>query len=134
MFPARLPALPDLLHHNSPHIQDFISIGGGGGGDPFGGIFSGGGPSIGMPPIGGTGNPGNLPKTTPVSISGGLSAAIPGLGGLSSVLGIPSINWGRLAAFLLGLLLIAGGLYLLRPVQQIVNATVKDTIKGAAVA
>lgn len=40
-----------------------------------------------------------------------------------------ALSVGRIAAFLLGLILIAGGLYLFKPVQEVVNSTVK----GAAV-
>lgn len=69
------------------------------------------------------------------SLTGGGSTQILGSSSaksyLSSVLGLPSINWGRIAAFLLGLLLIAGGLYLIKPVQQVVNRTVKETARGA---
>ncbi len=39
-----------------------------------------------------------------------------------------SIPWSRIAAFLLGLLLIVGGIYLIKPVQQVVTKTVKGAI------
>ena len=45
---------------------------------------------------------------------------------------IPPINWGRLAAFLLGLLLIAGGLYLLKPTQQLIIKPAKRALKSTA--
>lgn len=129
MFPGRLPSLSDF-RGNAPHLEQFISINpGGGGGIGGGGI--GNGPTLTMPPItigGGSGGSGSTGKTTTVGIGGAIA------GGLSSVLGIPAINWGRLAAFLLGLLFIAAGLYLLRPVQQIVNQTVKSNIKDAIAA
>lgn len=96
--------------------------GGGGGFPPIftfdlgGGNFSGGGSGggSGQPPV----------NVTPVSFDP--------TKWLSGVLGIPSINWGRIAAFLLGLILIAGGIYLIRPVQNIVNQTVKRSAKASA--
>lgn len=108
----------------SPGGGSGITIGGGGGGIGFPGS---GGPTIWVPPIGG-GNPGSgggSGKATPVSVSGSIGGA------LSSVLGIPAINWGRIAAFLLGLLLIAGGIYLIRPVQKIVNQSVRSARSAA---
>lgn len=140
MFPP-LPNLPKLVRPQ-PQIKalldpfdpfgpggnegcGFFDLGCGGGIGGGGGIFGGGGPTLTMPPIGGSGGGGGgTGKVTNVGFSVG--------GALSSVLGIPAINWGRLAAFLLGLLLIAGGLYLIKPVQQIVNRTVKETASGLA--
>lgn len=125
MFPTvGLPKLPTLPGLHSPDMQAFaISLPGGGGG----GIgFPGGGISIGMPPIS-IGLPGGGSSgggATSVSLGGAVGGA------LSSVLGIPAINWGRLAAFILGLILIAGGIYLIKPVQQVVNTNVKAGAKA----
>lgn len=114
-----------------------ISIGGGfiGGGIGGGGILGGGG-GLGVgqwPPLnpieyggvyigGGGGSSGGGGSGKAVNVGVGTSLAGP-LGMLTG-----GFDWGRLAAFLLGLLLIAGGLYLLKPVQEVVNGAVK---KGA---
>lgn len=134
MFPGRLPTLPELSHFSgSQSTPLFVEIGGGSGG--FGGGFPGG-INIGAVPIGG-GNPasGGGSGRTISSIPSIPSSPI-GIGTsmLSNLLGIPAINWGRIAAFLLGLILIAGGIYLIRPVNQIVNQSVKNSVKGALAA
>jgi hypothetical protein len=107
----------------------FILPGGSGGpsgGD--GGIF---GPSIGITlPFPGGSSGSGAPGGT--SIPGKILGAA--TGAVSSVLGIPAINWGRIAAFLLGLLLIAGGLYLLKPVQTVVNRSVRGLAETGEVA
>lgn len=126
MFPGRLPGLPDLHSvSDKATLSQLFTIGGGSGGFGFPG---GGGIGLGLPPIfgGGSGGSGGGVTVTPVGIGGAIA------GGLSSVLGIPAINWGRIAAFLLGLLLVAGGIYLIKPVQQVVNRTIKTSAKGAA--
>jgi hypothetical protein len=50
-----------------------------------------------------------------------------GFGALGSMLGLGSfsISWGRIAAFLIGLILIAGGLFLLKPTQEIVQSVAR---------
>lgn len=130
MFPAtRLQRLPSLTEstYAAPSVHPlFVEIapGGGGGGigfPPSGGIDLGGGnPASG----GGSG------RTVGFPLPGGAMGSAIGAGGswLSSMLGIPAINWGRIAAFLLGLILIAGGIYLIRPVNQIVNKSAKAAI------
>jgi hypothetical protein len=95
-----------------------IGGGGGGGGPVIGDPGGGGGISIGLPPIGGTGGGGT---STSVSASSG------GLFGL-----LPAINWGRIAAFLLGLILIAFGLYMIKGVNQAVNVVVKNGARKLA--
>lgn len=137
MFPSRLSSLPGLgdptaglLPANAFNVAPmFVEIGGGGGG----GFPGGGGIQIGIPPIGSGGNPasgGGSGKTVSLpSTPLGVGASM-----LSNLLGIPAINWGRIAAFLLGLILIAGGIYLIRPVNQIVNTTVKRSAKAALAA
>lgn len=98
-----------------------VDTGGGGGFDT--------GVSVGTP-AGGTGGSGGASQrqasagqgTTPASTSG------------TSWFTWPSISWGRLAAFLLGLILILMGIYLIKPVQQVVNTTVKTAGKAAAAA
>ena len=79
------------------------------GSDPFGGIFGGGTSGSGSTSIRGT------------SSSTGM------LGGL-----LPAINWGRIGAFLLGLLLFGGGLYLIKPINQSVGLVVKTAGKKLA--
>lgn len=138
MFP-NLPTLPDLssAFRGAGASPLFVEIGGGGG-SPIGGgggfPISDGGGGIhigGGTPVGSSGGGGGI--TLP---GGGASSTAASIGGtwLSSLLGIPAINWGRIAAFLLGLILIAGGIYLIRPVNQVVNQTVKKSVKGAIAA
>ena len=130
MFPT-LPTLPALtpLVASRPTTQAIINVGGGApdpGGVIGGGSIGGGGPCL--------FNCGSGGSTVPISsIFPGLGTAASAAGSaLSSVLGIPSINWGRIAAFILGLILIAGGLFLIKPVQSIVVNTVKNTAKSGA--
>ena len=44
------------------------------------------------------------------------------------------ISYGRIGAFLLGLILIAGGIYLFKPAQTIINTTLKSGAKTGALA
>lgn len=138
MFPGLSP-LPDLRHPTvgltDPSFSNssfnasplFVEIGGGGGGGI--GFPGSGGINIGVPPIGSGSNPaGGSGSGKTVSIPSSPLGIATGM--LSSLLGIPAINWGRIAAFLLGLILIAGGIYLIKPVQEAVH----ETIRGATVA
>jgi hypothetical protein len=137
MFPT-LPPLPNLSGFSmAPDVHPLLfEVGGGGGGVPiFGGGGGGGFPGSGTINIGLPGNPasgGSGGKTSTISLGG--SAPAVGYNMLSSLLGIPAINWGRIAAFLLGLILIAGGIYLIKPVQESVNRTIKTGAKGAVAA
>jgi hypothetical protein len=138
---TRLPALPPLQSaalrrpvSGAGHLGAFYDIGDPyGGGDPFGGDggYSWGDPGrydTGFPPIiigGGGGDSSGAQPATNASLTskaGGL---------LSSILGIPAINWGRLAAFLLGLLFIMGGIFLIARRSTVVK-TVVQTGKHAA--
>jgi hypothetical protein len=105
----------------------------GGGGD--GGLFGGGGGIFG----GGSGGGGIVISAPPINVGGGGGSgtiSVGGTGGTATNAGfnpfsyLPAINWGRIGAFLLGLLLIAGGLYLIKPVQQVVNRTGKNIGKS----
>lgn len=109
------------------------SIGGGLIGFPNPGVGSIGFPLPGTIQIGGSNNPRGSGSTGGSSGGSSIPGAVAGVAGraLSSVLGIPSINWGRLATFLLALLLIAGGLYLIKPVQQIVVKPIKRAAREA---
>lgn len=80
------------------------------------------------------------PSTPVSSLSGGssqnasiggdfLKSLIPGGMGL-----VPGFSWGRIAAFLLGLLTIGAGLYLLKPVQNIVNQTIRTARQAGEIA
>lgn len=99
-----LDPLPALTTRYGPA---FDPIGGGGG---FGGLP----PITIIAPVGGGGTAGGGGK------SGGVGGTVGSAAGslLSSVLGLPAINWGRIAAFLLGLLFIAGGIYLTKTAQR----------------
>lgn len=118
MFPElpRLPTLPSMAGRYSP-AQDFGGFLPGPGGVGIG--FPGGGPAIGinLPPI--TVGSGGSKTTIGGTIAGAAGSA------LSSALGIPAINWGRIAAFLLGLLLIGGGLYLIKQVNQSIKVVAR---------
>ena len=87
--------------------------GGGGGGPSFtwdvgvGGVTAGSGTGPGGTTV--TGTPGGIRNTTTSVLD--LFGAIP---------------WSRIAALLLGLILIIGGIYLIKPVQQAVVRTVKS--------
>src|SRR5574337_481095 len=82
---------------------------------------------------------------TPVSSTGANSPA-PGAGSsgptassitssISNVLNpFSGFSPGRLGAFILGLILIAGGIYLFKPVQEVVNESVRSGVKAAALA
>lgn len=71
------------------------------------------------------------------AIGDGILGSIPFLGPLyngaklfGSATGLnplASFSWGRIAAFILGMILIAGGLYMFKPVAEVVNRTVKDS-------
>jgi hypothetical protein len=124
MFPT-LPNLP-RLDRITPQL-----LGTGGGGPGFGTGSPGWG--IGSPPTGGGGGGGGYGCVGPLC-----QQRLPcGLGGpctstssstsnpLNPLSYLPSINWGRIAAFLLGLLLIAGGLYLIKDVRTTVNSNVR---------
>jgi hypothetical protein len=132
MFPA-LPKLPDLSTFATgrgtfhPQLQVIGPGGGGGGGFDLGGILGGGGGSGGS---GSSGAPKSVLDCTMKSKTlDEYNACVTALGkstfGPQGFLGLPAINWGRIAAFLLGLLLIGGGLYLIKPIQQVVNVTTK---------
>ncbi len=60
--------------------------------------------------------PGLVIGSTPVGMAGSATGSMAQAAG-SALLG--AIPWGRIAAILLGLLLIGGGLYLIKPVQAI---------------
>jgi len=92
------------------------SVGGPGGGGPsFTWDIGLGGITVGPGGGGTTGTPGGIRNT----VTGAQTA-------VSSLFG--AIPWSRIAAFLLGLLLILGGIYLIPKVQQQVNRTVKGAI------
>jgi hypothetical protein len=124
---------PDSGWESGFSINDIF--GGGGGGDIFGGGgggFFGSGPSsvdptqgggfgIGSPVISIGGGGGGGGTATTIKAGTGTSSSV----GFLGLPGLPSIDWGRIGAFLLGLLLIAGGLFLIKPVQQAVKITVK---------
>lgn len=130
MFPA-LPQLPSIPQFRSaqpkfesaqdqkdvivsgPTAWDFygdLLPGGGGGGPPFGEVIWG--PTV---DITGGGGGGSNDPLAPVT-QGDINKA---LGQVKSVVSW-DIPWGRIAAFLLGLLLIAAGLYLSKDVRQFV--------------
>ena len=101
-------------------------LGGFGAGDPFGvgsGSIGGSGGG-GLTPIiyvgGSAGGSGNV-KATPVSSGSGFS-----------FLNFFGADLGRLAAFLLGLILIIAGLYLFKPVQKTVNQTIGKGLKASS--
>lgn len=104
-----------------PNGSGFIFGGGGGSGGQTGGNS---GPGYGWDVIFG-GGPTGVALGTAAGVVGNLTGGAAQTGSI-----FPSINWGRIGAFLLGLLLIAGGLYLIKPVQQVVNRTGKELAKG----
>jgi hypothetical protein len=90
-----------------------------------------------------------VPADTPIDATAGLKATetaadktsgiagtIAGMVGKGALdymfpgLGIPGVGatWGRIGAFLVGLILVAGGVYLFKPVQEVVNKTAKAAI------
>lgn len=116
-------------------------IGSGGGYNPFTGNQS---TTVG--PIPGYPSSGGFDLGDIVNIVGGVFSGNPGAGAVaaggstakvgssvaSALNPFSYIDWGRIAAILLGLLLIAGGLYLIKPVQKATNVTVKAASKGLA--
>lgn len=79
--------------------------------------------------------------------NGGYTSAFPALSNFLDMLGVPGgptatgatgttangivgFSWSRVAAFVLGLIFIAAGLYLFKPVQQVIN----NGVKGASIA
>ena len=133
-----------------------FDVGSGGGGFPTdfwgfgdigdfftGGFVSGRGPTS---PSGGTG-----PEVTWPTIGPEFGITFPTIGGVAGTVGgavgsaigaatglgpvyqaITNIDWLRIACFILGLILIAGGLYLLKPVQEVVNTTVSREAEAIA--
>jgi hypothetical protein len=89
----------------------------------------GGGQQTGIPSIGG--GSGSGPTFT---IGGGTTRPVNNTTTTSNWLGLPSISWGRIACFLLGLLLIAGGLFLIKPVQKTIIEVGKNSLKDTAIA
>ena len=87
-----------------------------------------------------------VPASTPVSQTAGaaLSPATgapsgPGLidkakaalsGATSFALFGPGVSWGRAGAFFLGFIVIAGALYLFKPVQEVVNSTARAGVRA----
>lgn len=122
---------PDRGWDFDPAWDSFAASTGGGGGFP-GGQGSGGGPGggpgftwdlgLGGVTVGSSNGPGGTTVTgTPGGVRNTVSSLTDWFG---------SIPWARIAAFLLGLLLIVGGIYLTKPVQQ----TVIKSVKGAMAA
>lgn len=70
---------------------------------------------------------GAAPSSTTSSVAGFLSALSNPAGAVANSLGA---SWSRIAAFVLGLIFIAAGLYLFKPVQQVIN----NGVKGASIA
>ncbi len=119
---ATLSSLPSLSSNfDLPQIGGGFVPGSGvtGGGTDFPGSGSGGGLVFGIPIIGGGSGSGSSGSTASILPTAAIGKY------LSTALGIPAINWGRIAAFLLGLLLIAGGIYLTRPGQTIVTSSIR---------
>jgi hypothetical protein len=106
----------------SPNLLD----GGGAGGGNIGISFPGPGGG------GGSGGGGVPPILVRAGQNQAGATASTGSTSNASLISWPSINWGRIGAFLLGLILIAAGLYLLKPIQQFVKTTVKTAGKAAA--
>jgi hypothetical protein len=103
-------------------------IGGSGGSIPTG-SGSGGGFDLGQVLGAGAGVLGGVIAGTGAATGAG--KPLPGQSQVSSGL-LGWFDWGRIAAILLGLLLIAGGMYLIKPVQQVVNKGVKYSTAGIA--
>lgn len=126
MFPSlpKLPALQSLRRR--PALIELDPQGDGGstggtGGNPGG--FGTGGVLIGN---GGGGFGGQAPYSSQEPIRDGSTGGTSIPSKVASMLGIPEINWGRIAAFLLGLLLIAGGIYLISTGKN-VTTVIRDT-------
>ncbi len=144
-----LPSLPSLSSRPELHPSGrmLVAPGGdgwgftpdGGWGIDFSGVGFNGSGFVGSSSTGGgSGSGGGLNTGWDIgTIAGGIAGGI--IGGPGGVPGgivggqnaqqqatglLGAINWGRIGAFLLGLLLIAGGLYLIKPIQQAVNVTV----------
>lgn len=122
-----------LITIGQPRISNAFEIGGGFGsgpgliGSPGGGFPGPGTISIGVPPIGGTtgstggtSGSGSFYPATAVNWASDAAGALLGL------------DWGRIAAFLLGLILIAGGIFLIRTVRQQVTVVTKHVGRLAA--
>lgn len=63
---------------------------------------------------------------------GALAGKTPNSTGGTSLLDLTSgFSWGRAGAFFLGLIMIAGGIYLFKPVQEVVNGTARKAAKLA---
>ncbi len=140
-----LPSLaerPTLTHRSASPLQILSPSGDGWGFSPDGGWgidssgFGFGGSGFTINPGGGTGGStgggfdlwNNLGGIVGGAITGATGGSVNGPAvantGAAAINWFSGINWGRIGAFLLGLLLIAGGLYLIKPLQQIVNTTV----------
>jgi hypothetical protein len=120
------PPIPSLMIENP-----FLGVGGGGGSWPGGGLNTW--PGFQLPPvtIGGGGSPGTTdpPKTTPV-VSG---STIANAASLVACLLSPGTCLLRLVFLILGLICIAGAIYLFKPTQQIIAAPL-NAAKTAALA
>lgn len=123
-----------LLTIGEPRISTAFEIGGGFGGGPGligspGGGFPGPGTiGIGVP-IGGTGATGSTGGT---SGSGSFYPATAVNWASDAAGALLGLDWGRIAAFLLGLILIAGGIFLIKTVRQQVTVVVKHGARLAA--
>lgn len=73
------------------------------------------------------------PSITQRIFQGALDTVAPGMGtllGSTTSGGTPALSFGRIGAFILGFVFIAGGLYLFKPVQNIVNTGVRGAIEA----
>jgi hypothetical protein len=132
--PIALPDLPQLPTLNSPQIGGPVFT------DPNtninpnpGGIFSNTNPiTLPSQPSSTSGPSGLQTDSGNTASTSGLGSAIGSLASkAASIFGSPAAQIG---AFLLGLILIAGALYLFKPVQNVVNSTIKRGAKVAAIA
>jgi hypothetical protein len=106
---ATLPSLPTLPTLDGFHPVLNLSGDGGINSNDTGGVIGGVlGGVLGGGSGGGVVLPGTYTFKNPAATSTSTSSS-----SLSNPLGLPSVSWGRIAAFLLGLLLIGGGLILL---------------------
>jgi len=78
---------------------------------------------------------------SPTSITGALNSALSTAGSVANLLAgnplgatglIPGFSWGRVGTFVAGLIVIAGGIYLFKPVQNIVNSSARGAVKALA--
>lgn len=87
---------------------------------------------IGAAEAGATTTPATKPDPNKITAGDVLGAILnPMVGGTNLAMkseGLGGLSWSRIAAFSLGLIFIAGGLYLFKPVQQVVNSTVKGAV------